>query len=61
MNGVDPTTTNLDGYTLISVLFNKQLNWDFVTKNQVTSSQIFAYFPIVVQTALGITCAYAFC
>jgi hypothetical protein len=35
-------------------LFNQSLNWPFVTTNPYSSSQIFAYFPPVITTALGI-------
>jgi len=44
----------LSGYTVISILFNQQLNWEFEATNSDSSSQIFAYFPGVISTALGI-------
>jgi len=47
-----PPTQDLTGLTLISILFNSALNWPFVVGNPVASSQIFAYFPTVIQTAL---------
>ena len=47
-------TADLSGFTLISILFNQELNWQFVATNQDSSSQIFAYFPLVLQTALGV-------
>lgn len=40
--------------TLISVLFNASLNWAFVATNADSEGQIFAYFPQVIATALGI-------
>ncbi|EGO23688.1 hypothetical protein SERLADRAFT_469886 [Serpula lacrymans var. lacrymans S7.9] len=42
------------GYSLISVLFNQSLNWQWVAQNADTSGQIFEYFPQVIATALGI-------
>ncbi|KIK01323.1 hypothetical protein K443DRAFT_55282, partial [Laccaria amethystina LaAM-08-1] len=33
--------TDLQGYTLISIFFNQELNWPIVVNNQVSSSQIF--------------------
>ncbi|KAL4070006.1 hypothetical protein V8B97DRAFT_1871946, partial [Scleroderma yunnanense] len=41
-------------YVLISVLFNSSLNWEFVATNADSPGQIFAYFPEVIATALGI-------
>jgi hypothetical protein len=52
-NGI-PDGQDLTGFSLISILFNQELNWEFVATNQDSSSQIFAFFPIVLQTALGI-------
>jgi hypothetical protein len=48
-------STSLDGYSFISILFNVQLNWPFVATNQTSSSQIFAYFPSVLEAALNLT------
>jgi hypothetical protein len=53
-----PDGTDLSGLTLISILFNQELNWQFVATHQDSSSQIFAFFPTVLQTALGITCTF---
>jgi hypothetical protein len=50
-----PPTTDLTGYTLISILFNQELNWPFVVNSQISASQIFAYMPVLITTALGIT------
>jgi hypothetical protein len=54
-NGI-PGGTDLTGLTLISILFDSELNWPFVTTNQDSSSQIFAFFPSVLQNALGLSC-----
>lgn len=40
--------------TLISVLFNQSLNWEWVVANSDTQGQIFEYFPSIIATALGI-------
>jgi hypothetical protein len=40
--------------TLISVLFNQSLNWEWVATNSDTQGQIFEYFPSIIATALGI-------
>jgi hypothetical protein len=50
-----PSDTDLTGYTLISILFNKELNWPFVVNSPISSSQIFAYMPVLIGAALGIT------
>jgi hypothetical protein len=50
-----PDGTDLTGLTLISILFDSQLNWPFVASHQDSSSQIFAFFPQVLQTALGLS------
>jgi len=49
------STTDLTGFTLISILFNQELNWPFVVGSQISASQIFAYMPVLISTALGIT------
>jgi len=48
-------STDLTGYTLISILFNQELNWPFVVNSQISASQIFAYLPVLISTALDIT------
>lgn len=45
-------------YVLINVLFNNSLNWEFVATSADSPGQIFAYFPEVVATALGIQCMF---
>ena len=45
--------------TVITVLFNQQLNWVLETSNSDPSSQMFAYFPGVISTALGIDSAFS--
>jgi hypothetical protein len=47
-------TQNFDTYTMISVLFNQELNWPFVVTNSISSNQIFAYLPLIISTALQI-------
>jgi len=44
---------DMSGYTIISILFNQELNWPFVAQNQISSSQIFAYLPVIIATALS--------
>lgn len=44
----------IPGFTLISILFNQELNWPFVVNSSVSSSQIFEYLPVLIQAALGI-------
>ncbi|KAI0051066.1 hypothetical protein FA95DRAFT_1570146 [Auriscalpium vulgare] len=41
-------------YTLISVLFDSDLSWEFVANNVESQGQLFLWFPAVVQAALGI-------
>lgn len=50
---LDPNT-DLTGYTFIAILFDLELNWPFVVTNAISSTQIFAYIPIIIATALGI-------
>jgi hypothetical protein len=50
---LDPNT-DLTGYTFIGILFDLELNWPFVVASPVSSTQIFAYIPIIIATALGI-------
>lgn len=50
---VDPNS-DMTGYTLISILFNQELGWQFEATNPDSSNQIFAYFPSVIANALGI-------
>ncbi|KIJ60278.1 hypothetical protein HYDPIDRAFT_170313 [Hydnomerulius pinastri MD-312] len=40
--------------SLINVLFNASLNWEWVAENVDPPGQIFEYFPQVIATALGI-------
>jgi len=40
-------TTDFTGFTLISILFNQELNWPFVVGSQISMSQIFAYMPFL--------------
>jgi hypothetical protein len=52
----DPLDPNADltGYTFIGILFDLELNWPFVVGSPVSSTQIFAYIPMIIATALGI-------
>ncbi|TFK38991.1 hypothetical protein BDQ12DRAFT_604835, partial [Crucibulum laeve] len=49
-----PSDADLTGFTIISILFNQELNWPFVVEDQVSSSQIFAFIPILIANAVGI-------
>ncbi|KAG9315551.1 hypothetical protein JVU11DRAFT_3172 [Chiua virens] len=40
--------------SMINILFDGSLNWDFVATNADSPGQIFEYFPSVIATALGI-------
>jgi len=51
---LDPNT-DLTGYTFIGILFDQDLNWPFVVNSPVSSTQIFAYVPIIIAMALGIS------
>ncbi|KAF8802095.1 hypothetical protein BYT27DRAFT_7261214 [Phlegmacium glaucopus] len=53
-NQLDPNT-DLTGYTFIGILFDQDLNWPFVVNSPDSSTQIFAYVPIIIATALGIS------
>ena len=53
--GVNPAIDNLDGFTLIAVLFDHGLNWETVVQNPDSPGQIFAWFPVLIQRALGTT------
>lgn len=46
------TESDLDGMTLISILFSSMLNWPFVVSDSVSSSQLFAYVPVLITSAL---------
>ncbi|KAG6876704.1 hypothetical protein C0993_000968 [Termitomyces sp. T159_Od127] len=56
---VPPTPLDLsqvtNQYTMISILFDEELNWPFVVGNQLSSSQIFAWITVIIQTALNLT------
>ncbi|KAH9846427.1 hypothetical protein C2E23DRAFT_872378 [Lenzites betulinus] len=52
--GSHPGDPDLTGYTLISILFDSALSWSFVTGNSGSPSQIFAWMPLIIQTALGL-------
>ncbi|KAF5374174.1 hypothetical protein D9615_008817 [Tricholomella constricta] len=48
------TSQDLSDYTMISILFNQELNWPFVVTTQISSSQIFAWLPAIIATALQV-------
>jgi len=52
--GVDPGVDNLNGFTLIAILFDQGLNWETVVQNTDSPGQIFAWLPQLIQTALSI-------
>ncbi|KAI0369357.1 hypothetical protein BV20DRAFT_946151 [Pilatotrama ljubarskyi] len=52
--GSHPGDPDLQGYTQISILFDAALNWNFVAKNQKSSSQIFAWMSPILQAALNL-------
>ncbi|KAG6876703.1 hypothetical protein C0993_000967 [Termitomyces sp. T159_Od127] len=43
-------------YQGITITFDEDLNWSFVVDSQLSSSQIFAWLPVIIQTALNLTC-----
>lgn len=53
--GVDPAVDDLNGFTLIAILFDQGLNWETVVQNPDSPGQIFAWLPVLIQTSLGIT------
>jgi hypothetical protein len=53
---LDPSNSDLNGYTLISILFNNELNWMFEIQDAISSSQLFVYMPMIITSALGISC-----
>ncbi|KAI1789401.1 hypothetical protein LXA43DRAFT_974326 [Ganoderma leucocontextum] len=53
--GSHPGDPDLTGYSLISLLFDTALNWDFVVHNSNSSSQIFAWMSPILQAALSLT------
>lgn len=40
--------------SMINILFNASLNWEFVAENADSPGQLFSNFPSVIATALGI-------
>ncbi|RPD56166.1 hypothetical protein L226DRAFT_583364 [Lentinus tigrinus ALCF2SS1-7] len=53
--GSKPSDPDLSGYSLISLLFDSGLNWEFVVKNTNSSSQIFAWMSPLLQASLSLT------
>ncbi|THH15327.1 hypothetical protein EUX98_g9484, partial [Antrodiella citrinella] len=50
-----PPGTNTNGYTFISILFDPSLRWSWVTSHSDSATQLLAYTPILIQSALNIT------
>ena len=53
--GANPEVDDLNGFTLIAILFDYGLNWDTVVYNPDSPGQIFSWLPVLIDTALGIT------
>jgi len=51
--GVNPEVDDLNGFTLIAILFDYGLSWDTVVHNPDSPGQIFQH-PVLIDTALGI-------
>ena len=51
-SAVDPNSLN--GYSLVSVLFQSSLPWGFVTGSAQVQGELFLYFPSIISTALDI-------
>ncbi|EKM75539.1 hypothetical protein AGABI1DRAFT_132204 [Agaricus bisporus var. burnettii JB137-S8] len=51
---LNSSNSDLEGFTLISILFNKELNWMFEIQDPISASQIFVYMPMLISTALRI-------
>ena len=51
---VDPSSSKLSGYTLISILFDQALNWGFVAGDSQAIGQLFRYMPPLLAGSLGI-------
>jgi hypothetical protein len=52
---LDTSADALQGYTLVSLLFGPQLNWEFVVDSTDASAEIFAYMPTILQNALNLS------
>ncbi|KAH6871178.1 hypothetical protein BKA70DRAFT_1488989 [Coprinopsis sp. MPI-PUGE-AT-0042] len=46
--------SDLEGMTLISILFSSLLNWPFVVSDELSSSQLFAFVPVLITSGLEI-------
>ncbi|KAI0034609.1 hypothetical protein K488DRAFT_45031, partial [Vararia minispora EC-137] len=49
-----PSSENLSGYTLVAVLFDSQLDWQFVTSSSDSETQLFSWMPPLLQASLGL-------
>jgi hypothetical protein len=52
---LDTSPQNLAGMTLITLLFEPQLGYQFVLGNEQTQGQVWAFMPQAIGNALGIT------
>src|SRR5262249_39553185 len=50
----DATLTQPEGTTLISILFNEKLSWEWLASQADATSQVFAFAPQLIATALSI-------
>jgi len=53
--GVNPEVDDLDGFTLITILFDLGLPWDLVARNSSYPGLILSRLPVPIQTALDIS------
>lgn len=53
--GVDLEVDGLNGFTLIAILFDQDLNWETAVCNPESLGQIFSWLSSVIQAALSIT------
>ncbi|KAH9924613.1 uncharacterized protein BXZ73DRAFT_50367 [Epithele typhae] len=53
--GYQPGDPSLAGYSLVSILFDTALGWQFVVENSDSASQIFAWMSPILQAALSLT------
>jgi hypothetical protein len=51
--GVNPEVDDLNGFTLIAILFDRGLNWETVVHNPDSPGQILSWLPVSIQTAFG--------
>lgn len=49
-----PDTSDLDGFSLASILFQDTLSWETMLNSQVDQSDMFAFFPDVLLASLNL-------